>query len=350
MFPALAVALFVEMSVPMYAAAQESGSGSRVAVILFLSYEAVGQPPPDLGNLQGECWDRLATGVHELGHSEVSRSEIGPSVRRWAVRTDLSVSGAFLEEIATELDAGVLLVCNLTIYGDRLLLCGRSVVTATGKITWADIQELRLPPGSGSGQDSLESRWRDLATSASHRLLGSWDAYVSPDDFSGDLFVVPVRTVGMELMAGRLVQSCLLRSLMRSRWRIEEPGVTFSRLQEAGVDPRRLDRTSRPALIAAGVHGAVLVCDLVAGDNASPARTAPSPEGSSPVQPQSTFPPSTLSMRLLNVETGVVVFAATEWLEMRQSYGLFGTLKDASPMRRVQPVADRLVRAATRKG
>jgi hypothetical protein len=260
------------------------------------------------------------------------------------------VSGAFLEEVATELDAGVLLVCNLTIYDDRLLLCGRSVGTATGKITWADVQELRLPSESGPGHDSLDSRWLELAAGASHRLLGSWDAYVSPGDLSGDLFVVPVRTAGMELMAGRLVQSCLLRSLMGSHWSIEEPGVTFSRLQAAGVDPRRLDRTTRPALIAAGIHGAVLVCDLVAGDNASPATTAPSFEGSGPGWSQSTFPPSTLSMRLLDVETGVVVFAATEWLEMRQSYGLFGTLKDASPMGRVQPVADRLVRAATRKG
>jgi hypothetical protein len=344
------VALLAGAWVPVRAAAQGPASGSRVAVVLFLSYQAAGTPPSDLGSIRGECWDRLASGVHDLGHDEIPRSEIEPSMRRWQVRTDLSVSGAFLDDVATQWNAGVLLICNLTIYEDRVLYCGRSVETATGDISWADIQEQRLPLESGSGGDSLGSRWSEPAAVAARRLLGSWDARTSPDRLSGKLFVVPVRPVGMEPMAGRLIQSCLLRSLVGSHWRIEEPGLTFSRLREAGMDPRRLDPGSRPALAATGAHGVVLVCDLLACGEPRNSNPAPFSEGEGPVRSEPTLPPSMLSIRLLDIESGVVLFASTEYLETQPSFGLFGKLKDTSPVRRVQPVADRLVRAATRKG
>ncbi len=155
----------------------------------------------------------------------------------------------------------------------------------------------------------------------------------------------------MEEAAGRLVICCLLRSLLESPSKgIEDPGVTFSRLRVAGIDPRRIDARARQILGAAGASCAVLESDLVvygfAGDLPQAAHLDETAAGGA----LTPLPASALSVRLVNADSGIVIFGATEYLGVPSTLGLFGITRDVSLIKRIQPATDRLVHAAIQKG
>lgn len=327
-----------------------AGGGSRVAVVLFLSYQIPGAPGFDVGALHAGCWDRLAANVHGLGHGEVSRTEIEPLVNRWGVRTALLASEGFLKEVAAGFDAGELLICDLIIYADRLVLCARSVRTDTGRIAWADIEDMRLPSEVEAAQGPALKRWFDASEGAGQRLLGRWNSRVAREDRPASLFLLPIRTAGLEAAVGRLVTCCLLRSLLESPENgIEDPGVTFSRLREAGVDPQLPDRRTRSILGGLGVPAVVLVSDLVVYGSSDGVSQSPlfDEEANSSVTP---VPASALSLRMIDADSGIVIFSATEYLGVPSTRGLFGVVRDVPLVQRVQPVTDRLVHAAMQKG
>jgi hypothetical protein len=314
----------------------EPGPGARVATVVFLSYQSSGHPRFDPAALQAGCWDGLTARLHALGESEVSRQEMEPIVRRFGVRTNLAVSEDFLGALAAESGAGELLVFDLIVYADRILLCGRGVRTDTGRLDWADLEELPLGAEAAA------------AGTAGDRLLLRWLERPLREESGPELFLLPVRTEGLEAATGRLIMGCLLRCLMGSPGPIEDPGVTFSRLRQAGSDPGLLDGRARPALTAAGPC-LVLVSDIVAYDTraASPTQEFQEEE---PAGPETALPAAALSVRLIDGESGDVRLAATEYLGMPPTHGLFGVARSVSLIERVQPAADRLVNAIRKKG
>jgi hypothetical protein len=329
----------------------EAGGASRVAVALFLSYQVPGAPTFDVGALHAGCWDLMAAAVHDFGRGEVGRTEIEPFVHRWGVRTASLVSDGFLKEIAAGCNASELLVCDLLIYPDRLALCARSVRTDTGRVVWADVEDVRLSPETGASHGPVPQRWLDAAGPAGRRLLGRWNARPAREDLPSDLFLLPIRTEGLETAVGRLVTCCLLRSLLESPGGgIEDPGVTFSRLSDAGVDPQRLDRRMRPILGGNGAHCAVLVSDLVADGYPDETPQALRLDEEAAISPTTQFPASVFSVRLVDADSGTVIFSATEYIGVPSTRGLFGVTRDVSLIKRVQRVTDRLVHAAMQKG
>ena len=322
-----------------------------VAVVLFFSYQNPGGPAFDAGALHAGCWDRVAAAVHDLGHCAVSRAEIEPIVYKWGVRTALMVSGGFLADVATERSAHELLVCDLMIHSDRLLLCGRSVGTATGQVVWADIEEVQLSPDLAATHGLDGERLFDATSLAARNLLTRWSSRPTRKDVASSLYVLPVRTNGMEESAGRVVICCLLRSLLESpSGGIEDPGVTFARLREVGIDPRRLDSRARPILGGTGTSHTVLICDLVAYELPTDAASARRFDDDEIVRFPTPLPAAALSLRLIDAASGIVTFGATEYLSVPSLRGLFGIAKRVSIIKRVQPVADRLVHAAIQKG
>ncbi len=330
---------------------REAGDGSRVAVVLFLSYQIPGAPPFDVGALHAGCWDQMAATVHGLGHSEVPRTEVEPLMHRWGVRTALLASEGFMKEVAAGCNAGELLVCDLIIYADRLVLCARSVSTDTGRVVWADLEDVRLPPEVDAAQGPALQRWFDATGPAGQRLLGRWNSREAREDLPLNLFLLPIRTEGLEAAVGRLVTCCLLRSLLESPKRgIEDPGVTFSRLREAGVDPQLPDRRTRPILGGLGVPCVVLVSDLVVYGFSDGMAQTPLLDEETAASSMTPFPASALSVRLIDADSGIVIFSATEYLGIPPTRGLFGVVRDVPMVQRVQPVTDRLVHAAMQKG
>lgn len=328
-----------------------SGGGSRVAIVLFLTSQVPSSPAFDVGALHAGCWDLIAAGVHGLGHGEVPRTEIEPLVRRWGVRTALLASEGFLKEVAAGCDAGEILICDLIVYADRLVLCARSVRTGTGQVVWADLEDVRLPQAAAAERGFAQQCWLDASEDAGRRLLGRWSSRVAREDRRSSLFLLPIRTEGLEIAVGRLVTCCLLRSLLESPERgIEDPGVTFSRLREAGVDPQLPDLRTRSVLGGLGAPSVVLVGDLVAYGFSEGVEHAPLFDEGGAVNSVTPIPASAMSVRLVDIDSGIVIFSATEYIGIPSTRGLFGVVRDVPLLQRVQPVTDRLVHAAMQKG
>jgi hypothetical protein len=321
----------------------------RVATIMFLSYQITGRPPADLGALQSACWDRLESAVGELGHANVLREDLGKPMLQWKVRNGLGVSQGFLDDLASRLGVADLLVCDLAVYDDGLFLAGRDVVTATGEVSWADIEELRMSR-QAAGEDAALGALVEETEIALRRMLSRWESRSGLDGQVGGVCLLPVRSDGLTLLARRVMQSCLLSSLLHAGWRVEDPGVTFSRLRDMGIDPEFLDEKTRPVLIASGVHDGLLVCNLVAWESAASSRTTAFATPGEVTGPQALVPSALLSIRLVDLESGTVIFAGSEFVSAEPSYGLFGVQTDRSPGRRMLSAAERLVHAAGRKG
>lgn len=325
-----------------------SGPPARVATVLFLSYQSTGRPPFDPAALQAWCWDRLTARVHALGEREVTRQQMDPIVRKFGVRTNLGVGGDFLQALSAEGGAGTLLVFDLLVYADRILLCGRGVRTDTGRIEWADLEEQPLHVEAAETQPPELSHWSLPAEIAGDRLLRRWSERPTREEAGIDLFLLPVRTEGLEEATGRMIMGCLLRRLTDSPWRMEEPGVTFSRLRRAGCNPSLLDGRARAVLTTEGAS-LVLVSDIVAYDTPAASPTTEFRE-EAPVESATPLPAAALSIRLIDPQSGNLRFAATEYLGVPPTHGLFGTARSVSLVERVQPAADRLVDAARKKG
>lgn len=328
--------------------------------MLFLSFEGSSHPPFDAAALHRGAWDRLNAALRGLGHDAVDRAELEPLVRQERVRTNLSVSAQFLSALSL---AGVdrLLVADLTLHGDRILLKTRQTDTATGDVRCVSMAEERLDdrlfekdePDTSGWLDRIEAASREVVTqclkSDSSAEAGGMPEIGSP---GGDLYLLPLRRKGINGPTANLITYCILHSLLETPWRIEDPGVTFSRLRDQGVDPANPDRRARPELADSSHSGTLLFCDVVAYDEAG---TRPSDAGSAFLdeeaadRPSATFPEAVLSLRLVHGESGAVLFSATEQLLTPRSRGLFGITRNHALERTIQPLTDRLVQAASQK-
>lgn len=328
-----------------------SGEGPRVGVVLFLSDQIPGRLPFDAGALHAGCWDQIAAAVHDLGRGEVSREEIVPLMVRWGVRTSSLVGEPFLTDVSSGFGADQLLIFDLILYEERLVLCGRGVRIETGQAVWADLEDLRVTRRTAPDRDADLQPWIDATRQASRRLLRRWSSCPVREERPSGLFLLPIRTEGLEEATGRMVLCCLLRSLLASSpGSIEDPGVTFSRLREAGIDPERLDPRARAMLGQGGAPAALLVGNLMVYGFSPDSQQDLSLEDEGAVGSLTPLPESALSLRLISAETGTVVFGATEYLDVPSARGLFGAARDGSLVKRIRPATDRLVHAAIQKG
>jgi hypothetical protein len=326
--------------------AAETLPEQRTAAILFLSSYMLPLPPCDLAQVHEGAWDGLASAARCLGAEVVARSAMEPLVRDWRVRTSLGVSAGFLDSLSAACACGQILVVDVTIYPDRLLVTGRVTTTADKETIWAGAAEEKLPPKLANGEESATGPWVDVIDHACRSLLEQKREVRATVDTS-DLYLLPVRQTGLDDLAADLVSQCLLRSLIGRHWRIQDPGVTFSRLRDAGIDPRHLDPRVRPELTG-GAPGVLVVGDVATYEDVG-AAAAPSSEELSPLS-RSLLPSFSVSARWIDGQSGEVTFATTLYVGDGQARGLFGAARNPSPIRRVQRATDRLVQAAKGKG
>lgn len=328
----------------------EGGAGPRgeqqTAVILFLSTQATPLPPCDLAQVHEGAWDRLTSAARCLGAEVVSRSAMEPIVQRWRVRTSLGVGADFLDSLSTAFACGRLLVVQVTIYPDRLLVAGRVTATADKVTIWAGLTEEKLPRTLANGEEAATAPWVGRIDEACRHLLEQWvdaPAMVA----TSNLYLLPVRKTGLDDPLADLVSQCLLRSLIGRQWRVQDPGVTFTHLRDAGIDPRRLDARARPELTG-GAPGLLVVGDVATYQDAGATVTAFS-EDLSPLS-RSLLPAFSVSARWIDGRSGEVTSAVTTYVGDGQARGLFGTARNPSLIRRVQQATDHLVQAAHEKG
>jgi hypothetical protein len=323
-------------------------AGPRVAPVLFLS--SVPRPGLlDVARLHREGWDLLVAAMRDRGDDPVPRSAVEPLVIRWRVRTGLLLGPGFLDSLAISPGCSQVLVADLTLFRDRIVLAGRRTACDTRELLWSGVVEESLPAGMGRDTTETAAIWSRVLGAASRRLLESGSG-VSARPAARRLFVLPPRRTGLDDAAAGIILQCLLRSLSGSGWRIEDPGVTCTRLREAGVDPYCLDRRAWPALTTGTGEGTILVCEAVASDpTASSGAVAPWDEDL-PAFGQPPLPGFTLFVRWIDGTSGWIASAGMAEVAGEVSRGFFGTAQNLSPIRRVQQVTNRLVHSANQKG
>lgn len=321
-------------------------SEQRTAVLLFLSNQAIPLPPCDLSQVHEGAWDSLTSAARCLGTEVVSRSAMEPLVHRMRVRTGLGIGASFLDSLSTVFACGRLLVVQVAICSDRLLVAGRITTTGDMVTDWAGLAEERLPRALANGETEATAPWVGVINDACRHLLESKEESRAPVATS-NLYLLPVRKTGLDDPLADLVSQCLLRSLIGRQWRVQDPGVTFSRLRDAGIDPRQLDARVRPVLTD-GTPGVLVVGDVATYEDAGTAAELLGEE-LSPLS-RSLLPSFSVSARWIDGRSGEVTFAATAYVGDGQARGLFGAPRNPSPIRRVQRATDRLVHLANEKG
>jgi hypothetical protein len=235
---------------------------------------------------------------------------------------------------------------DVTICPDRLLVAGRFTSTADKVTIWAGVTEEKLPRRLAEGEDTATAPWVGVIDKACRSLLEQ-RTETPATVATSNLYLLPVRKTGLDDLLADLVSQSLLRSLIGRQWRVQDPGVTFSRLRDAGIDPHHLDARVRSELTG-GAPDVVVIGDVATYEDAGAVAT-PSSEELPPLS-RSLLPSFSVSARWIDGRSGEVTFAATAYVGDGQARGLFGTPKNPSPIRRAQRATDRLVDAANRKG
>jgi hypothetical protein len=313
------------------------GSGGT-AIVLFLAYEGPAHPPFDTSVLHSRAWDRLVGVARERGIDAQSRAALEPLLYKWRVRNSLGISSGFVEELSSRLHCPQILVADLTVYSDRLILMAHRTDTETGELVSAGIAEAPFGLENNAAPDVEKIIERGGAASAS-LLQGLKDR--APAEADHEIFFLPTRRSGIDAAAANLAGCCILQALLRTTWRIEDPGIAFTRLCAAGLNPTALDPKAGPELAGPGRNAAILIGELAS--YGLPSGGGPLLEGSETPVTQLQFPSVALSLRSINAQTGSVVFASTEYVEPPQLRGLFGLARTSSLTRCIQPAADRLV-------
>ncbi len=303
------------------------------------------RPGVDAARLHSEAWDRLDAAFTAIGLDVSPRPAVEPLLKTWKVRHSLAAGEGFFAALATGLGAGRVLLADFTIYPDRISLAMRETDTGSGEVLWADLAE---EPVAAPG-DSSTGPWLAALSKAAQRL-GAGRTERGPGVGGGRAFFLPVRRQGVEESTANLIACCTLRALLRTSWRVQDPGVTYARLRDAGFNPAVLDARARPKLTKDCSDCVLLVTDITTWETVSGSASVGLPADEAPGPGSAQIPPAALSVRLLRADTGDLLYAATEFLDRPDVRGLFGVIRHPSLGSRVQPVIDRLVRAAAQKG
>ncbi len=319
-----------------------------LAVLLFLTYEAPGRPSFDADSVHQGAWDRLCADLGRSGRPSVPRGTIEPLLYAWQVRNDTVISLEFLSAVSASLKAGRILIVNLSLYSDRLLLTARMVRTDTGELTWAGVEEDPYPAAFSLDQNPGVAACLKAIEPGFQRFCRQPEES-APPSAGTPLYLLPVRRDGIDAATTRVVTHCLLRSLLGAHWSVEDPGVTFARLSAAGLDPDGFDRRVRPELSKVRGPCTVLVGGVINYEKPARIQTAPVESGPTAESAQPRIPPAALSLRLINGDSGELLFADTEYMEVPVSHGLFGMVRNPSLESRISPTVDRLVLALSQK-
>jgi hypothetical protein len=321
----------------------------RTAAVLYVSYEAPARPAFDVARLHRQCWDRLIAILEDFGSAAVSRTAIEPLVYRSRARTSLGISAGFLSEISDSLTAGRIVIADLAIYSDRLLLKGRSADTGTGELLGAGIEEERVSLDLLTRPDPDTLTWLNAFSAAGRRLLRPRTPRTADPDTSA-LFLLPLRMRGIDPATGSLIAHCLLCSLLETGRRLEDPGVTCMRLLDAGLDPATLDQRARPELVKARGRCRLVIVEACSYE----ALSSPAPPPLEAAEVSGALVPSTpaasIFVRLVDGQSGDLIFGSTAYLDPPSTGGLFGLVRNLPLVARIRPTTDRLVHAAIQKG
>lgn len=316
------------LSVPAAAPAAAVAAPSPVAVIVHLQGAPSPLLPAGARELRLAALDGVSALLNAQGLLVADRALTETLVRRHVVRSGSVFTPAFLTGVGTATGADVLLAVGIEAEGARLSAHIRAVSTADGGLLGIGVAE--------SAADSLG--WQSTLITALKAALPPLAA--TPPARS--LVILPARSMGAGPRAAEAATSCVLgAALADGRWRPVDPALVAGAVTGAGQDLERLDARGRELLTETFGIAWAAVPEIVSFGIA--ARSAgPEPlldPGSSTRAGLAEFE---LSVRLLDLRTGLVRGTAAIRVPGGPIQGWFGRVAHPSDLDRIRAAADQV--------
>lgn len=337
---------------PERAAAEDRPPPERVpppqktALMVFVSYRSLFLPPISPSLVRIAAYRAVTERLEARGDEVIPYPLMEPLLQAWRVRTGGSFGYEFLFEMSARLGAERLMVLDISVYADRVILHGRALDAATGRVLWIDqVEEMFVAPALEAGEGTAVE-WSDLLDRVADSIVGRFRTMPASEN-ARELIFLPVFPVGVEPVQTDLVTYALLGSLLRDgRWAFKDPALVVRDLQDRGHPPGVVGERAREALVERFGEAPILMSTLISYETSGEADTPALLREDVFVSPsQSAEEPLLLSLSVVDSRTGVVVYGANELIERENPLGLFGVVRTHSLPRRFDRAAERLARA-----
>lgn len=324
--PVLAVAAWLLALAGPTASLAQGGATPPVAVVVHLLGGPSALLPADAQELRRAALDGVSALLNAQGRLASDRALTEALVRRHVVRSGSAFAPAFLAAVAAEAGADVLLAVAIQTDGARLTVDVRAVSTADGSLIGIGLAETVAGP----------SGWQHDLTAATKAALPP----LAPAAPAPTLVLLPARTMGAGPQAARAATSCLLAAALdRGAWRPVDPALLAGAVADAGCDLERLDERGRTVLRDRFGATWAAVPEIVSFGNVA-RRGGLEPLLEVGPADQAGLSEFALSVRLLDLRTGLVRGTASVRLPGGPVRGWFGRTELPSDLDRIRAAAD----------
>lgn len=325
----VAAAWVLALSAPAAGPAAAVAAPAPVAVIVHLQGAPSPLLPAGARELRLAALDVVSALLNAQGLLVADRALTETLVRRHVVRSGSVFTPAFLAGVGTATGADVLLAVGIEAEGGRLSARIRAVSTADGGLLGIGVAE--------SAADA--AGWQPALITVLKAALPPLTA--TPPARS--LVILPARSMGAGPRAAEAATACVLdAALADGRWRPVDPALVAGAVTGAGQDLERLDARGRDVLTETFGIAWAAVPEIVSFGNAARA-AGPEPllddPGSSTRAGLAEFE---LSVRLLDLRTGLVRGTAAIRVPGGPIQGWFGSVAHPSDLDRIRAAADQV--------
>ncbi|MBM4129871.1 hypothetical protein FJ250_02425 [bacterium] len=314
--------------VALAAPATATAATPPVAVVVHLQGAPSPLLPADARELRQAALDDVSALLNARGLLAADRSLTESLVQRHVVRSGSVFAPTFLAGVRSEVGADVLLAVGVEVEGGRLGASIRALSTADGGLL-----------GIGVAQAAADTTgWRPALITALKAALPA----LTPPAAVPPLVLLPARPMGAgPRVADAATSLVLAAALADGRWRPVDPALVAGAVADSGRDLQRLDARGREVLRETfGVDWAAVPEIVSFGIAARAAGPVPLLEPGSPTEPD--LAEFELSVRLLDLRTGLVGGTAAIRVPGGPVEGWFGRVDRPSDLERIRAAADQV--------
>jgi hypothetical protein len=278
--------------------------------------------PVEIADLRAACVSRLEAALRGRGHRTADRTFMENQIMKWRVRGSHLVSPEFLHDLHQEAGVGQILVATLLSDHARFLLTARLIDTATGRLTYVDLLDVDIPePDPDLPPGGIEG-WRLVLDAACQDIVPEWTVPPGPDEEM--LLVLPTRGIASDPAITSAAAHSLLKILLGQGMALYDPSMAEVTMLEAGMPSHWLAPRGRLLLQNRFGVNTIMVSEIASYDPNNSLGVSISFDGDLPASGYRNLTVFSMSMRTVNLGTGIALRSAQIIHEKPPATGWFG--------------------------
>lgn len=307
---------------PETIAAIPDTADNYTGTVLFIFGRPQNILPVEIEVLRAACTSRLEAALRGKGHLTVDRSLMESKIMKWRVRGSHLVSPEFLQELREEAEVGQVLVATLLSDRGRFFLTIRLIDTLTGRLTHVELVDVAIPvPDSDLPPVGIEE-WRLVLDAACQEIAPVWSS--PPDPEESAYLVLPTRGIASDPAITSAAAHSLLKTLLDQDLALLDPAMAEVTMLEGGFPSHWLVPEGRRLLQKRFGVTVVLVSEIASYDQNISLESMRVFDGDLPLTKPHNLIVYTMSMRTVNLGTGIAMRSAQVIHEKPPSTGWFG--------------------------